>query len=34
MHRRTFAREMAKVEAAEGICDANLIRFVERLTKR
>jgi hypothetical protein len=34
MRWRTFAREMAKVEAAESICDANLIRFVERLTKR
>jgi len=34
MHRRTFARARAKVEAAEGICDANLIRFVERLAKR
>ena len=34
MRWRTFAREMAKVEAAEGICNANLIRFVECLTKR
>jgi hypothetical protein len=34
MHRSTFAREMAKVEAAESVCDTHLANFVERLTKR
>ena len=34
MRRKTFEREMAKVEDAESICDAHLAHFLDRLMRR
>jgi hypothetical protein len=34
MRQRTFDRMMERVEAAEGVCNANLLRFVQQLTGR
>jgi len=36
MHRKTFAREIAKVEDAESVCDVNgyTVLLVRRLTKQ